>query len=143
MKGQKLFWVRLNGREFLLEKMLRECVVMEILTEEQGRKAIGIFHGEAKVGEILGGFTQITLSPSDFSSPVSLQMALSRIYESMMKTLEQGPKKKYVAEIRFTDSLGNPVVFAVDLVEKPPPFSKRQLKARVMVEVFEEEFEER
>ncbi|HDI46184.1 MAG TPA: hypothetical protein ENF82_00070 [Candidatus Methanomethylia archaeon] len=116
---------------------------MEILTEEQGRKAIGIFHGEAKVGEILGGFTQITLSPSDFSSPVSLQMALSRIYESMMKTLEQGPKKKYVAEIRFTDSLGNPVVFAVDLVEKPPPFSKRQLKARVMVEVFEEEFEER
>jgi hypothetical protein len=56
-----------------------------------------------------------------------------------MKAFEQGPRKRYVAEVRFTDSLGNTVAFAVDLGETPPPFSKDKVKARIIVEIFEEE----
>jgi len=102
-------------------------------------KKLAIFEGEAKIGEIMQGLQAIQLRPEDFSSPVALQMALSRIYEAVLKVLESGPRKRYVAEIRFTDSLGNPVVFAVDLGESPPPFSKDKVKARIIVEIYEDE----
>jgi len=107
------------------------------------RKAVGVFHGEAKVGEVYSGFTQLTLTPSDLASPLSLQMALSRMYDALIKAAQEGPKKKYVAEVRFTDSMGNPVVVALELGDKAPPFTKRELKARVMIEIYEEEHEER
>lgn len=106
------------------------------------KKAVGVFHGEAKVGEIYSGFTHLTLTPSDLSSPLSLQMALSRMYDALMRAAQEGPKKRYVAEVRFTDSMGNPVVLALELGDKVPPFTRKELKARVMVEVFEEEHEE-
>lgn len=108
---------------------------------ESGVKKLAIFEAEAKVGEVMQGLQAIQLRPEDFSSPVALQMALSRIYEAVLKAFESGPKKRYVAEVRFTDSLGNPVVFAVDLGESPPPFSKDKVKARVIVELYEEEEE--
>ncbi|MMZ71693.1 hypothetical protein D1872_352240 [compost metagenome] len=57
----------------------------------------------------------------------------------MLKVLETGPKKRYIAEVRFTDSIGNNVVFAVDLGESPPPFSRDKVKARIMVEIYEED----
>ena len=110
---------------------------------EEEKKKIAIFHGEAKIGEIIGSLAQIQLRPEDFSSPVRLQMALSRIYDALLKTIEKGPRKKYVAEVRFTDSMGNPVVVALELGDKAPPFTKRELKARVMIEIYEEEHEER
>ncbi len=106
-----------------------------------GVKKLAIFEAEARVGEVMQGLQAIQLRPEDFSSPVALQMALSRIYEAVLKAFEFGPKKRYVAEVRFTDSLGNPVVFAVDLGEAPPPFSKDKVKARVVVELYEEEEE--
>ncbi|MGB9725779.1 MAG: hypothetical protein ACP5I2_02185 [Fervidicoccaceae archaeon] len=102
-------------------------------------KKIVIFDGKAKIGEIMGGLASIQLKPEDFSSPIALQMAFSRIYEGVIKALEEGPKKKYVAEVRMTDSLGNQVVIGVDLGEAPPPFSKSEVKARITVEIFEEE----
>ena len=102
-------------------------------------KRIAIFDGNAKIGEIIGGLSQIQLKPEDFSSPVSLQMAFSRIYEALMKTFEEGFKKRYVAEVRFTDSLGNPVAIAVDLGESPPPLPKKEAKARVIVEIYYED----
>jgi hypothetical protein len=115
--------------------------VQDAVTEEanEANKRLAIFEGEARVGEVMQGLQAIQLRPEDFSSPVALQMALSRIYEAVLKAFESGPKKRYVAEIRFTDSLGNPVVFAVDLGETPPPFSKDRVKARIIVEIFEEE----
>ncbi len=104
---------------------------------EEEKKKIAIFHGEAKIGEIIGSLAQIQLRPEDFSSPVRLQMALSRIYDALLKTIEKGPRKKYVAEVRFKDSLENPVVIAVDLGETPPPFGKRDVKARILIEIYE------
>ncbi len=109
------------------------------MKNNEGRKKIAVFHGEAKIGEIYGNFTQIQLRPEDFSSPVSLQMALSRIYDALIKSIEAGPKKKFVAEVRFKDSLGNPVFIAVDLGETPPPFKKKSAKARIFIEIYEEE----
>ncbi len=102
------------------------------------RKRIAIFEGEARIGEILGNMLQVQLRPEDFSSPIALQMALSRIYDALMRTLESGPKKKYVAEVRFTDATGSRISFAVDLGEEPPPFSSRNVKARILVEIYEE-----
>ena len=102
-------------------------------------KRIALFEGKARIGEIMGNLASIQLRPEDFSSPVALQMALTRIYDALMKSFEQGMKKKYVAEVRFTDSLGNPVVIAVDLGETPPPFSSREVKAKVYIEISEEE----
>ena len=102
-------------------------------------KRLAIFEGEARVGEILQGIQAITLRPEDFSSPIALQMAISRLYDAMIKAFEQGPKKRYVAEVRFSDSLGNPVTIAVDLGENPPPFSKDKVKARIVIELYEED----
>jgi hypothetical protein len=98
------------------------------------------FEGNAKIGRILKNMASITLKPEDFSSPISLQMALSRMYESLMKIFESGgPKPRYVAEVRFTDDLGNPVSFAVDLGEELPPFTREKIKARIIVQLYEDE----
>lgn len=103
-------------------------------------KYIKGYTGEAKIGKVLKNIAAITLKPEDFSSPVSLQMALSRIYESVIKMMEEGgPKPRYVAEVRFTDDMGNNIVIAVDLGEEMPPFSSDKVKARVVVELYEEE----
>ena len=110
-----------------------------LIMEEGEKKKIAVFHGEAKIGQIYGSFTQIQLRPEDFSSPVSLQMALSRIYDALIKSVEAGPKKKYVAEVKFKDSLGNPVFIAVDLGETPPPFKRENVKARILIEIYEGE----
>jgi len=106
--------------------------------DKDKEKSIGIFNGSAKVGEVLAGFTQVAITPQDMSSPIALQMALSRIYEAMTKVVETGPKKKFVAEVRFTDSMGNPVVFALDLGDKMPHFTSNEVKARILVELYEE-----
>ncbi len=99
----------------------------------------GIFTGTAKIGEVLDTFMQLTLTPQDITSPIALQMALSRIYETMTKTLTTGPKKKFIAEVRFIDSLGNPIVIGLDLGEKLPPFTSNEVKARILIELFEEQ----
>ena len=106
---------------------------------ESERKRVAIFEGEAKIGEVIPAFMQIQLKPEDFTSPVSLQMALSRIYEALMSAVQRGPEKKYIAEVRFKDALGNTIVFAIDLGSSPPPFTKREVKARILIEIFEEE----
>jgi hypothetical protein len=102
-------------------------------------RAVGIFNGTAKVGDVLSGFTQIALTPQDLTSPIAMQMAMSRIYEAMTKAVEGGPKKKFIAEVRFSDSMGNPVVLALDLGEKMPTFTKNEVKARILVELFEDQ----
>ncbi len=98
------------------------------------------FSGNARIGRVMKNLTTVTLKPEDLSSPVAFQMALSRIYESLVKMFESGgPKPTYIAEVRFTDDLGNRVVFAVDLGETPPPFSKDRIRARIVVEFYEDE----
>lgn len=85
-------------------------------------------------------FAAVTLKPEDFSSPVSFQMAISRIYESMMRMMESGgPQHTYMAEVRFNDDMGNTIVFAVDLGPSVPPFSAEKIKARIVVELYEED----
>ncbi len=108
------------------------------MEEEKNNKRIAIFEGEAKIGKVLEGLHTIQLKPEDFSSPIALQMALSRIYSAVIKMFEKGPKEKYIAEIRFRDAMGNLVTLAVDMGEAPPPFSKEQVKARILIEIYEE-----
>lgn len=99
-----------------------------------------VYEGTARVGRIMKNLATITLKPEDFSSPIAFQMAISRIYETMVKMFESGgPKPSYVAEVRFTDDLGNTVIFAVDLGPNTPPFSGDNVKARIYVELYEEE----
>jgi hypothetical protein len=98
------------------------------------------FRAEGKVGKAFKNIAMVSLRPEDFSSPVALQMALSRLYESVMKMFEGGgPKQTYVVEVRFTDDLGNPVSFAVDLGEEVPPFSSEKVKVEVTIRVYEEQ----
>jgi len=109
------------------------------LSEDNGERFKTVFEGEAKIGEVMGGFQAVRLSPEDISSPLSFQMALTRIYETLMKSIEEGPKKKYFAEVRFRDDMGNTVVISIDLGENPPLFSSDRVKARVLVELYEED----
>ncbi|MCD6301332.1 MAG: hypothetical protein J7L82_04600 [Staphylothermus sp.] len=109
--------------------------------EEHGFKVLRVFEAKAKIGQVLSGAQHLVLKPEDLSSPISFQMAITRIMDTLMKSLQEGPKRRYVAEIRFKDSLGNPVVLAIDLGETPPPFSKNEVKARIIIELFEEEQE--
>jgi len=96
------------------------------------------FNGEARVQRALLNIAQIKVSPEDLSNPISFQLALSRIYDNLMKVLEGGFKYSYVAEVKFKDSLGNQIVFAVNLGDSMPPVSSDRLKARIIVELVEE-----
>nr|WP_232502293.1 hypothetical protein [Aeropyrum camini] len=97
------------------------------------------FEGEARIGRVVKDFLRLSLKPEDFSSPVALQMAISRLYEGMMRMMERGgPQPTYVAEVRFTDDMGNPVVIAVELGPETPPFSRDRVKARIRVELYED-----
>jgi hypothetical protein len=107
------------------------------ITEREG-KAVGVFNGTARVGDILAGFQQIALTPQDLTSPIAMQMAISRLYEAMTKAVETGPKKKFIAEVKFNDSMGNPVVLALDLGERMPNFANKEVKARILVELYED-----
>ncbi len=97
------------------------------------------FEGKAKIGEVMGNLASIQLKPEDLSSPLAFQMALSRIYEELMRVMTQGPQKHYVADVRFTDSMGNPISIGVDFGNNIPPLSKREVKVRVILEFYDEE----
>ncbi len=108
---------------------------------EEGSSVRIVFEGSAKIGEVMSTFKSITLRPEDFTSPIALQMALTRIYDTIMKSITETPRKVFVAEIRFTDSMGNTVVFAADLGSSPPPLPGARVKARITVELLEEKSE--
>jgi len=97
------------------------------------------FEGKARIGEIFSGFKAIQLRPEDLSNPISFQMALSRIYQELINAFSQPPKKHYVAEVKFTDSLGNPIVLGVDLGENVPPLSRKEVKVKITIEFYDEE----
>ncbi len=100
------------------------------------------FYGVAKIEKVISGIAkslaEAQLSPQDLANPISFQIALSRLYEAILKSLSEGGKTTYVAEVRFRDSLGNPVIFAVDLGEKPPALSESRVKVKIVVEFIEE-----
>jgi len=111
------------------------------MAEEEGAPVRIVFEGVARVGEVMSTFKSVALRPEDFTSPVALQMALTRIYDTILRSLTEAPKKAFVAEVRFTDSMGNTVVFAADLGESPPPLPGTKVKARIIVELLEDKAE--
>jgi len=100
------------------------------------------FEGYGEVEKVLlniaRGLAEVRLSPQDLSDPVSFQIAISRMYDALMKAVEGGSKYSYIAKIKFRDSLGNEVSMAIDLGEEPPPFASKDIKARITVELYEE-----
>ncbi|MCY0859479.1 MAG: hypothetical protein OWQ54_03525 [Sulfolobaceae archaeon] len=96
------------------------------------------FEGKAKLGEILGNLPSIQLKPEDFSSPLALQMAISRLYNEIMNMLTSTPQKQYVAEVKFVDSLGNQVSVGINFGTKIPPLSKQEVKAKIIIELYDE-----
>ena len=109
------------------------------ITEESLHKAE--FAGIARISRvpssIARGLAQAKITPQDLSNPVSFQLAFSRLYEALIKSLEKGEGETYVAEVKFVDSLGNEVTFAVDMGEEPPAFSSDTVRVRVIVEFYE------
>lgn len=100
------------------------------------------FEGYGEIEKVLlniaKGLARVRLSPQDLSDPVSFQIAISRMYEALMKAVEGGNKYSYVAKVKFMDSLGNEVSVAVDLGEELPPFMNKNIRARITVELYEE-----
>jgi len=94
--------------------------------------------GTAKVGEVLAGFTQLSITPSGYDEPGRAADGDKQDYEAMTKAVESGPKKKFVAEVKFNDSMGNPITMALDLGQKLPPFVNKEVKARILVELYED-----
>ncbi len=99
------------------------------------------FDGIARISKVELGIAKsiasANITPQDLSNPVSFQLAFSRLYEAILQSLEKENKKVYVAEVRFKDSLGNEVTFAVNLGETPPAFSSDLIKVRIAVEFYE------
>ncbi len=100
---------------------------------------IGVAKVEKTVVDIARSLAEANITPQDLANPVSFQIAFSRLYDAILKSIEQGGKVSYVAEVRFKDSLGNVITFAVDLGERPPPLSSNVVKARITVELLEGE----
>ena len=98
--------------------------------------------GEAKIGRLDIPPMVLELGPDDLASPLSFQMALSKLVDKIMDTLEKPPEPHYFADIRIKDHLNRPISIAIDLGKSIPPFSKDKVKARVIIEIYEEEEEE-
>ncbi|ADL19552.1 MULTISPECIES: hypothetical protein [Acidilobus] len=110
------------------------------MSGEERAEIVRHVQAEAKVGKALKNIAMISLKPDDLASPASFQMAISRLYESIMKMMESGgPEQTYIAEVRFTDDLGNPVSIAIDLGKETPPFSSQKVKAEITIRLYEEE----
>ena len=105
----------------------------------EGDKVRVELKGEAKVARIQAPLVPINISPSDLEGPLSMFDMISKIYEAMMKAMSEGPKTRYMAEVKFSDALGSPIVFVVDLGDKFPPFEKDKVKARIIIELYEDE----
>ena len=105
-------------------------------------KKVVEFVGEAKLGRLDVPPMVLELGPDDLASPLSFQMALSKLIDKIMDTLEKPPEPHYYAEVRLRDHLNRPVSIAIDLGKSIPPFSKDKVKARVIIEIYEEEEEE-
>jgi len=113
------------------------------LSTAQEPAARRVFEGSARVGRVMKNIAMVSLRPEDFSSPLAFQMAMSRIYESIMKMFEEGgPKQIYVAEVKFSDDMGNQVTLAIELGETPPPLSRDKVRAKVIVEIYDEPAED-
>ncbi len=97
--------------------------------------------GEAIIRKITLPIMKIDVSPEDLDSPLSFQLFVEKIMESITRTLEEPPRPKYMAEVRFKDALGMPVKFVVDLGERTPYFSKDKVKVRLTLEFYEEDEE--
>ncbi len=108
------------------------------MSEEGQPSVVRTFRGDGRIGKAFKNMAMVALRPEDFSSPVAFQMALSRLYESVLKMMESGgPEQTYVAEVKFTDDLGNQVAIAVDLGKSIPPFSSDKVKVEVTVKIYE------
>jgi hypothetical protein len=106
-------------------------------------KKVVEFSGEARIGRVEFPVFMINLDDlGEMDTPLSIQFALSKLVDKIMESLEKPPEPKYVAEVRLKDHLNRPVFIAVDLGKSIPPFSKEKVKARVIVEIYEEEEEE-
>ncbi len=105
---------------------------------ENGRIRVEL-KGEAKVTRLQTPLVPINISPSDLEGPLSMFDMISKIYEAMMKAMNETPKPRYMAEVKFTDALGTPVVFVIDLGEKFPQLERSRVKARIIVELYEDE----
>ncbi|MEZ0290725.1 MAG: hypothetical protein ABWJ42_06525 [Sulfolobales archaeon] len=95
-----------------------------------------VFVGRARIGEILDTFKNLRIKPEDFANPIALQMALTRLYENLMRSLSSEPRKTYVAEVSFQDSLGSQIIFAADLGETPPPIETQYARVKIVVEFY-------
>lgn len=102
------------------------------------REFRGIGKIEKAIVDIAKGLAEAKISPQDLANPVSFQLAFSRLYEALLKAVEEGSSESYVAEVRFKDDLGNDIVFAVDLGGEAPAFASRVVRARIIVELYEE-----
>ena len=100
---------------------------------------VATVEGEAKIRKLTLPVFKIDITPEDLESPLSFQIIMEKIMDSVSKTLEKEPRPQYVAEVNFRDWLGMPVRFVVNLGEKVPYFSKDKVKARVTIEFYEDE----
>ena len=113
------------------------------MSSVEGSSYKRVFNGEGFIDKVVvdiaKGLAEAKITPQDLSNPVAFQLAFSRLYKALLKSMEGGGQESYVAEVRFRDDLGNEITFTVDLGSEVPPFFKRNVKARVVVELYEEE----
>ena len=107
----------------------------EIIDKNEKEKVMGVLTVPQRWARCWRGSLSCRSRPGH-DEPVALQMAISRIYETMTKAVEAGPKKKFVAEVRFNDSMGNPIVMALDLGQHAPFVNK--MSKRGSVELYED-----
>ncbi|ALU11646.1 hypothetical protein EYM_03335 [Ignicoccus islandicus DSM 13165] len=104
---------------------------------------VATLEGEARIRKLNIPIMRLDITPEDLNSPLSFQILMEKIMESVTKTLEEEPHPQYMAEVSIRDSLGMPVRFVVNLGDKVPYFSKDKVKVRLILEFYEEEDLER
>ena len=99
------------------------------------------FSGKAKVGEVSALFKELNLDVEEMlTNPTAFYMSLTKLLNAITaKDFSQLTQKSYMASISFKDSNGKTITFNADLGDKMPLISKDEVKARIIIEIYDEE----
>ena len=95
------------------------------------------FEGAAKIKQISKLYKEFVGA----EEPDTLDIAsiLTKLLDNVMSDLSKLEEKTFVAKIAFKDSVGHEASFTVDIGNKVPPFSRDKVRARVIVEIYDDE----
>lgn len=94
------------------------------------------FEGTAKIKQISKLYTDLV--GTEELDTLDITHIFTKILDSLTSNPSKLEEKVFVAKIGFKDSAGHDVGFVINVGDKTPPFSRDKVRARIVVEIYDE-----